>query len=333
MAGVDLPVDLLVDGGGSTTRAALVRGDDVVARRDGASCNARTAGPRGWPGLLADLLHGVWREAGEPPLRAAYLAVSNAATPAELARTVRAVRRLRAGWPPLAAARCWVMNDLVPWTLRPDHPLVAVCGTGTGFAALTPDGAWVRASGLEYLLADEGGGFDIGLHGLRAVVRAHDGRGRPTLLTELVTAALADPCAGRPDGDRVHDRIHDRVHRQRRPKALVASLAPKVLAAARCGDAVAGGILDRAADELLAGVRALARRAGRREAYPLRYGGSLLAGEEPALRARFLGRLAADRRAYRPEPLPRDPLAGVRAARAAIPTLDPAVIPLLARAG
>jgi N-acetylglucosamine kinase-like BadF-type ATPase len=153
--------------------------------------------------------------------------------------------------------------------------VAAVCGTGTGFCAVNPaQGLSARASGQEYLLSDEGGGFDIGLRGLRAVVRAADGRGPATALS----AALA---AWR---DVTPATLRGLIHGSEEPKVLVASFATSVLLAADQGDPAARAIVAQAVDELLAGVQAVARRAQLSDAFEIVLSGSNLTAA-PALQA------------------------------------------------
>jgi N-acetylglucosamine kinase-like BadF-type ATPase len=131
--------------------------------------------------------------------------------------------------------------------------VAVVCGTGTGFAARHPKGECARASGLEYLLADEGGGFDIGLQGLRAATRANDGRGAGTELVQAAAEwALELGCAT------VFETVYETPH----PKGRVATFAPKVLETADRGDAVALDIVRGAVDELMLGIEAVTRAVG-----------------------------------------------------------------------
>jgi N-acetylglucosamine kinase-like BadF-type ATPase len=280
-------VHLVVDGGGSATRAGLAHGRRILVRREGPSCNHRTHPRKLAAGHLAELIGRLWAE--RPPdvdgVAVACFALSSASTRSELDTVGDWLIRPALERAAIDAAQPWAMNDIVPLALAGDHDVAVVCGTGTGFAALGPAG-WARASGAEYLLSDEGGGFDVGLRGLRAAVRAADGRGPSTRLEEL---------ASRWAGGSVPERLIARVHRGSRPKAVIASFAPHVMHAAEDGDAVASAIADAAADELLVGVSAVASRAGLTAESQIGYTGSLLTGPEGALRARLAKRVAAGR--------------------------------------
>ena len=137
--------------------------------------------------------------------------------------------------------------------------------------------------GHGYLLGDEGGAFWIGREGVRAVLRAADGRGAPT--------ALRAAAAARFDG---LDDLGDRLHSARRPVNDIAHFAPDVLGIADDGDPVAERIADEATAELVllvgAGATAVDATGGPVAAA---FGGRLLAADGP-LRRRLDARLAAE---------------------------------------
>ena len=77
--------------------------------------------------------------------------------------------------------------------------VVIVAGTGSIAYGVDTTGRAARSGGWGYLLGDEGGGFWIGRAALAAVVRAFDGRGPATRLTDLVLAEIrAEPRSTRP---------------------------------------------------------------------------------------------------------------------------------------
>jgi N-acetylglucosamine kinase-like BadF-type ATPase len=124
-------------------------------------------------------------------------------------------------------------------------------GTGVNCLAVDPaSGAWHRVDGWGHLLGDDGSGFAIGRAGLAAVLRAVDGRGRATALTELAQARFG-PTRLMPQALYISPTVVDDIAR----------FAVDVLDAAEAGDAVAVDIVDAAADELArtaaAGVAAL----------------------------------------------------------------------------
>src|SRR6185295_6497869 len=83
----------------------------------------------------------------------------------------------------LPAARAAVTSDAVlahAGALGGEPGVVLIAGTGVVALAIGADGALRTADGWGPGLGDEGGGAWIGASGLRAALRAHDGRGPST---------------------------------------------------------------------------------------------------------------------------------------------------------
>ncbi|WP_432106076.1 N-acetylglucosamine kinase [Streptomyces sp. bgisy091] len=118
----------------------------------------------------------------------------------------------------------------------------AVVAAGTGAVALGTDfrDLWLRRDGWGHLLGDEGSGAWIGAAGLRAAMRAHDGRaGGSTTLLELLAERYGEP-SGLPGRLYPHGDVAGRM----------AAFAPDVARAAHRGDRVALGIWRRAGEHL-----------------------------------------------------------------------------------
>src|SRR3954447_26077989 len=142
----------------------------------------------------------------------------------------------------LPAASVAVTSDAVlahAGALGGEPGVVLIAGTGVVAVAIDADGALRTADGWGPWLGDEGGGAWIGASGLRAALRAHDGRGPSTALLEAARARFGDP-SGWPAF------AHD--------ARMLASFAPDV-AAAR-GDAAALAIMSVAAEMLATTARA-----------------------------------------------------------------------------
>lgn len=191
--------------------------------------------PGGAPTVAA-----VVREAlGTPPATGWTLAVG---VPGALTRPDVAAELadlLTTGWDGRAPEAVAVTSDVVAWHVGAfgGHAAGVVLAVGTGAVALgvDADGTVRRVDGHGLLLGDAGSGAAIGRAGLRAALRALEGAGPATALTEPARAVLA----GRPSGP-----------------AELAAFAPAVLEAADAGDAVAGRIVDGAVGELVATARA-----------------------------------------------------------------------------
>jgi N-acetylglucosamine kinase-like BadF-type ATPase len=117
-----------------------------------------------------------------------------------------------------------------------------VVAAGTGVIALGTDlgGVWNQADGWGHLLGDHGGGAWVGAQGLRAALRAHDGRaGGSAALLDRMTARFGGPLD-----------LVALVHESASPAHHLASFAPHVADAARAGDPVARRIWADAGREL-----------------------------------------------------------------------------------
>ncbi len=128
--------------------------------------------------------------------------------------------------------------------------VVIICGTGSIVYGRSADRA-ARAGGWGHILGDEGSGYWIGRHALRAVARAADGRGPATSLTPRVLNHFA---AAKPS-----DLIAEVYDRQLRHHAL-AQIARAVQQARDEGDEVATQILEQAAHELVRAARSVVER-------------------------------------------------------------------------
>lgn len=142
----------------------------------------------------------------------------------------------------LGAQRVAVTSDAVTahaGALNGQPGVVLIVGTGVVALAIDANGALRTADGWGPWLGDEGGGAWIGAAGLRAALRAHDGRGPSTTLLDAARARFGDP---------------ETWPAQLTGAAGLASFAPDVLAAH--GDAAALAIVSAAAEALAATARA-----------------------------------------------------------------------------
>jgi N-acetylmuramic acid 6-phosphate etherase len=142
----------------------------------------------------------------------------------------------------LRAQRIAVTSDAViahAGALDGQPGVVLVAGTGVVALAIDANGTLRTADGWGPSLGDEGGGTWIGAAGLRAALRAHDGRGPSTTLLDAASARFGAP---------------ETWPAQLTDVAALASFAPDVLAAG--GDAAALAIVSAAAEALAATARA-----------------------------------------------------------------------------
>jgi N-acetylglucosamine kinase-like BadF-type ATPase len=150
--------------------------------------------------------------------------------------------------------------------------VVIIAGTGSVSFGRNAAGEEARAGGWGPTLGDEGSGYAIARDGLSAIVRAHDGRGPATKMTELLCFdyGLCDP------GD-----LPRMVYAATTHTDDIARYGKLVIEAAGSGDEVAREILTRAGHELGECVVAVARKLNLTgKEFPVAYvGGAFNAGE------------------------------------------------------
>lgn len=148
---------------------------------------------------------------------------------------------------------------------------VVIAGTGSVAFGRNEEGVEVRVGGWGPTIGDEGSGFAIARQGLAAVMRAFDGRGPTTSMTDL----LLEQHSMKPED------VPRFVYAQTTHADDIARFGKLVIEAAGHNDPVACEILERAASELAASVLAVARRLElNAHPFPVAYvGGAFNAGE------------------------------------------------------
>ncbi|KAG2581397.1 N-acetyl-D-glucosamine kinase-like isoform X1 [Panicum virgatum] len=208
-------------------------------------------------------------------VRAVCLAVSGVNHPSDQQRMLEWIRDLFPG-----NAKFYVENDsvaaLASGTMGKLHGCVLIAGTGSIAYGVTEDGKVARAAGAGPVLGDWGSGYGIAAQALTAVIKAHDGRGPQTSLTQdiLKKLELSSP-----------DEIIGWTYAD--PSwARIAALVPVVVSSAEDGDEVANKILHDSVQELADTVIAVVRRlrlcgeADEKDKFPLVLVGGVLEGNK-----------------------------------------------------
>jgi N-acetylglucosamine kinase-like BadF-type ATPase len=237
-----------IDGGGSKTEAVLVdeRGQ-VLSWGRGNPSNPNTVPPEE---MLASLREAIGQalsrhdNSSRYPIAVTCFGIAGSTENQELIHEAAAKLGIE--------GQVIVVSDMVIafWgAITKASGVVVIAGTGSCAYGVGPQGDVARAGGWGYLVGDEGSGFDIGRAGIRAALRAYDGRGPLTALAEyllqflhLETVSQVIPAIYHPPGDDSQTRISD--------------FAPLVVRAALEGDPVSQDILRCASREL--GLSALA---------------------------------------------------------------------------
>ena len=244
------PYVLGLDAGGTKTVCLLADLDGrVLAEARGAGANLQAAGELEVEKVLHDIIERVIGErVAMPSAIVLGMAGVDRADDAQVMRTV--LRRIG------LKARLLVTNDaLIGLVAAVGHApgVVVIAGTGSIAYGRNARDEAARAGGWGYVLGDEGSGYWIGRHALRAVVRESDGRGHPTKLTPLVLKHFG--------ASKLEDLVRAIYDGAFRPSAI-AAVAHAVQAAADAGDELALQVLSVGARELASSARAVILRLG-----------------------------------------------------------------------
>ena len=258
------PYVIGIDAGGTKTVCLLAdEHGRVIAKGRGAGANLQTAGEL----AVEKVLHGVMEAAiGDRPIVPAAICLGIAGVDRDdEMQTVKAIMR-RIGY----KSRTLVVNDALIALVAGagDAPaIVIIAGTGSIVYGRNGSGEAARAGGWGHMIGDEGSGYWIGKEALAAVMRASDGRGPETQLTAEMLEHFDIN-----DVSRLPRIVYDR----EQPRMAVAALGPLVQHVSEQGDAVATGILERAAEEIVLAARSVtARLEMRGDAFTFLLGGGM----------------------------------------------------------
>ncbi len=153
-----------------------------------------------------------------------------------------------------------------------------VAGTGSNCIGINASGKVAKVGGLGPLSGDVGFGEDIAMKAIAAAIKSIDGRGEPTLLSDMLCERMGI--------ERIEDIIEFWFADSYDPPKL-GELAPVVFSAAARGDMVASSIIRDAGMELGNNVCVAANRLGwsADEEFDVVFGGSLLQRPNPPLLA------------------------------------------------
>ena len=149
--------------------------------------------------------------------------------------------------------------------------VVVIAGTGSVAFGRNEEGAEARAGGWGPIIGDEGSGYGIARAGFAAIMRAHDGRGPATKMTEI----LKERYEMKPED------LPPFVYATTTQTDDISRFSKLVVEAAQDGDTTAAAILDHAGHELAAAALAVARRLNLiKKPFPIAYvGGAFRAGD------------------------------------------------------
>jgi len=268
---------LAIDAGNSKTDVALVALDGSVlgTARGGSFRPDRVGAATAVAGLapLVDEARAAARLAGPGPVaRQVAACLANADLPVEHEALEAAIASH--GW----STSIEVFNDtfaLLRAGLDEPRGVAVVCGAGINCAGLLPDGTTARFAAVGHISGDWGGGGNLWQEAMWWAARAVDGRGPATGLSTALPAhvGLGDMAA-----------LIEAVHLGTLSEADCMELTPVLFAVAAAGDEVAGALVRRQAEEVVALAVAAMRRLGvLGEPIPVVLGGGVLTAGHPQL--------------------------------------------------
>ncbi|TMR01951.1 ATPase [Actinomadura soli] len=273
-----------VDGGNSKTDAAVLGdGGELLATVRGDGFRPQVDGLDTALDALSAVIDAALRRAGALPGDVAHLAayMANVDLPGEEERLEKLL--LGRG----AAASVAVGNDtfaLLRSAVTAGWGVAVVCGAGINCAGVGPDGRTARFPSLGPHTGDWGGGASLGRSALWHGIRGEDGRGPGTALTAAVAAHF---------GVRRAIDVGLGIHLGELDEGRLTGLAPVLFDVAEAGDAVAGEVVARLADEVaLLGSVALRRLGLLDEPADVVLGGGVLAARRPLLMEAVAARYA-----------------------------------------
>lgn len=227
-----------IDGGGSKVLVALADRSGRIVK----SSRGRGVNPMDNPNWLREL-----EEQLGPFLYHQNVAAVAAALPAfgEVARLSelqqQAIERL------FPNARRHILNDvdaahLGAFAGKPG--ILILSGTGSMAWARNASGQSARIGGWGDQIGDEGSSYWIGRSALSVISKSLDGRAPPTALSKILFDELQI------EADDPMNALGDWVTLLPNRRAGIAAISTLVDKAARCGDEVAIGLIEQAADEL-----------------------------------------------------------------------------------
>lgn len=240
-----------VDGGASKTHALVVDGAGNVLGFGAAGCgNHQLRGLKAAVGEVEKAVSGALAKLESQPLsvEAACFCLAGADLEEDYALLRPAMQGLN------LAQRVTVKNDTMAVMrsgLTRSWGVGVICGAGFNAAGRSMDGSEQILSALGAISGDWGGGFTLSVEMIRLIMRAWDGRGKPTLLTGMVLDALKL--------NSVEELLRALYH-SKIPYRKRLGLVPLIFEAAEAGDEPSRGLVIQMAEEVALSANTFIRR-------------------------------------------------------------------------
>lgn len=230
-----MSIVLGIDGGGTNTRAALVVDGEIVGRGKSGSIKRLRVGAEAAEANLRAALTEAFQASGVKHLDAACCGIASPTMPG-VKEWVTAV------FEDFGITRSEVVGDVdiaLDAAFKGGPGILQIAGTGSNCVGRAPDGNLESAGGWSSRLGDEGSGYWIGVNSVRRALHALDREEPCTIIPrvmEIWGTRDMDEFINLGDGT---------------PGPDFAALAPAINELAEAGDAVAIGVLEQAATDLV----------------------------------------------------------------------------------
>jgi N-acetylglucosamine kinase-like BadF-type ATPase len=276
-----MSVVLGIDGGGTNTRAAIVADGKTVGSGQSGSIKRLRVGAEAAEANLRAVLEEAFAQAGVKGVEAACCGVASASMPG-IPEWITAV------FDDFGVEKSEVVGDHVialDAAFEGGPGILQIAGTGSNCVGRAPDGSLETAGGWSSRLGDEGSGYWIGVNSIRRALHAYDREETCQVIPKV------SEIWGTKDMDEFIN-LGDST-----PGPDFAALAPAISELAEAGDAVAVGILQQAAIDLVGFVllvrSKLRRKHGITGEVPVAWTGSVIAKTDLVRQQFFAGLHAA----------------------------------------
>jgi N-acetylglucosamine kinase-like BadF-type ATPase len=231
-----------IDGGGSNLRVVIARQNlEVVAKGRAGTANPSVIGREMARGLVQRTMREVIQEAGlaEGEIGAVGIGIAGASVVHSREWLGEVVSQVL---PNAVLAASSDIEIALVGAHGARRGILILAGTGSVAYGVNAAGESVQVGGWGYLMGDEGGGYWIGMEGLKTVMRAENDETDLTGLSAIILEKLELKTS--------RDLIRWLYGADKVQIRQVAALAPLIMQAADGGDSVAQQIIHRAAEEL-----------------------------------------------------------------------------------
>lgn len=285
-----------IDGGGTKTRGILYRAGKILAQSYSGTTRVGTVGVGESCERLLNVISELCRQAeiDSSELDAVVIGLAGVWLEEEKKRSTLLLKTLARGQK-ITLNDLLVMSDAelaIEGAFNGDPGIVTIVGTGSIAIGKLDKNKYIRCGGWGIELDDEGSGAWIGREGLTAVVRALDGRGKPTMLTDMFADRF-------PMIDIKQPRTIVKAYAEGAFQYHM--LTPPVMECAEAGDAVCLEIVERSAFHLMELLEALKSQYPSKKQIPVALMGGIIEADT-LLAKKLFDRIDSHKRYKRVEP-------------------------------